>query len=281
MPGLINFLINTATQISGVTSMFGALVMAIIAAALWAWSWHGRMRAEGKPGVEPLHLISWGLVGAFVSAGVALGGFIWQINRASTQEQAATSVVTDQKNGQSVPNQPISTHKKSYFPAEKVEIGNLISQISTHINSEALRAADMQWIRGIQTDRNNSQIEELLKDIDETRSLTITLSRAAWDDLVRNNAKFSKELTAIVGESGGNSPLARFQVALNSYHTNVTYYKSRLDHMDFNDKAWIADKIFNREAQDSVRMAADNFKNWITECNARIEEQRTILAEER
>jgi hypothetical protein len=83
MQGLINFLINTATQISGVTNMVGALIMAIVAVSLWVWSWHRRMCAEGKPGVEPAHLVLSGLIGAAFCLAVAAIGTWWSLEKGS------------------------------------------------------------------------------------------------------------------------------------------------------------------------------------------------------
>lgn len=77
MAWFANFLLNTATQIAGVTNMIGALIMAIISALLGVVIWHRSQRSKGKTGVEPAHLVIAGLVGVIIFAALGMSGIVW------------------------------------------------------------------------------------------------------------------------------------------------------------------------------------------------------------
>jgi hypothetical protein len=81
---LANFFVNMATQIMGVTNMIGAFILAGLAALFGCIHLHRRRIKDGKTGVEPSHLMLFGLIGAVLSSSIALAGFIWQQNRPSS-----------------------------------------------------------------------------------------------------------------------------------------------------------------------------------------------------
>ncbi len=69
---------ETILALLGVPDMTGALIAGAILGSLWVISWHRRRLREGKPGVEPHHLVLYGLIGAAVSIVLVAAGVIWQ-----------------------------------------------------------------------------------------------------------------------------------------------------------------------------------------------------------
>jgi hypothetical protein len=92
MQAVISFLAELAAQLSGVTSMIGALLAGLLAAGLWLLYWHHRRKKEGKPGVEATHLIIASLAAIIIFGAAALIGFVWYVK----QQNASTADLQQQ-----------------------------------------------------------------------------------------------------------------------------------------------------------------------------------------
>jgi hypothetical protein len=74
-----NLLANVATQLVGVSNMIGALIFSAVSFFLLKCIfWHRRSVKEGRKGLEPSHLIIFGLIGVAICSTIAASGYIWQ-----------------------------------------------------------------------------------------------------------------------------------------------------------------------------------------------------------
>jgi hypothetical protein len=103
---------------------------ALFGVACFGATWQGvndlrEHRGQPRLKLEPNYLIIFGLA-------VAIIGFAWQSYRNAAASRATKSTTT-----------PLVVKlPKNYFPAEKIELGNLLSLILTHLNKEGLDAAN-------------------------------------------------------------------------------------------------------------------------------------------
>jgi hypothetical protein len=94
-PEAFCYLLALAFQVSGYTSTLVAGLLAVLGTVwlgghlLHKWH-HGRIKSS-RHGVEPSHLIMFGLIGILLSSGAAFVGFIWQQYQAPVPPQVGSS----------------------------------------------------------------------------------------------------------------------------------------------------------------------------------------------
>jgi hypothetical protein len=73
---------------------------------------------------------------------------------------------------------PVVSPAKAYFPAEKTELGNLLSDVLSHLNAEGRQAYEGGWRLGSPPEgiQSKEQLKELQDRIDRIRMQTIDLS---------------------------------------------------------------------------------------------------------
>jgi hypothetical protein len=210
-----------------------------------------------------------GLAGAILLIASVIGFIVWR-NPSNTKD-ILPGALTANSTAHEQPKAPT----KNYFAEEKVELGNLLVGLATKLNDEGLRAANQGYRFGGMLPQAKPQLVELIQQVDDTRKLTISMSRAIWDTIIYKNPRFNTELTEIVGSNGGNTPLAKFQVALNTFHRDLSIFIDRYDQLSDKDRPWIAELL--RRSGDDAHYASDEFKGWIQQCNNRIDEKRELL----
>ncbi|MBT1515905.1 hypothetical protein KIP88_36195 [Bradyrhizobium sp. SRL28] len=89
----VNLLASAATNYATSDNMLGATVVAILTALLFVFVWHRRRRKEGKPGVEPWHLIFSGISGVLIFAVITAGGLFWQTRQSAPKIGASDEAV--------------------------------------------------------------------------------------------------------------------------------------------------------------------------------------------
>jgi hypothetical protein len=83
---------------------------------------------------------------------------------------------------------------RNYFPADKTRLGELLAEISEQLNNKGLQIARAPWLRIIRTDRDDSQLRQLISEIDVTRALLEDLAKEIWTNTILQNQKYEKEL---------------------------------------------------------------------------------------
>lgn len=253
--------------------LFVGLILAGVSFVSTIWHVLNERRIkQDKPRLilGPEQLVTVGVIVAMVGGVVALGGLIWQWNnQASGHSQLPKMSANLQP--------PLHVKMKDYFQAEKIELANILSDLSSHLSNDGLRAATSPWIRRLQTDRNNLQMQEYISDIESTKTQADRLRAWIWADLISNNKKYENELKAIVGdESGSDAPLAVF-FGLVSQHLEMVKRFNKIQESAGDAKTFLAESVFHRDPIFVVQPAAEAVKAWIAECNAKIDEQREVL----
>jgi ElaB/YqjD/DUF883 family membrane-anchored ribosome-binding protein len=171
--------------------------------------------------------------------------------------------------------QPSTAKTKNYFAPEQADLGTLLSELSALLNNKGLNAAHEGQRLGNQLPQAKQQLENVLQRIDATRTLTIELSRGIWDEIIYKNPRFQTELRQIVGDNNANSKLGQFQVALNTFHRDVSIFVERYDQLAENNRGWIAE-LLRRDTQ-SVYDTSNAFQGWVQDANQQIDEMRELL----
>lgn len=273
LPSAAFYILALAAQVSGYTSTTVALSLAAIAtlmlmvpAGYQSSLWHNARKSDGRRGLDSWFFIAPCLVIAILAvAGAAYGiGLRSSSNADRKPEVTRPATVAPSKN---------------YFQAEKVELGNLLSDVLSHLNAEGRQAAmDAQRFSSPPIGpQSKHQLMELQSQIDNIRSQTVNLSRALFDNILQRNAKFNYELTQVIGSnSGDNLPLAPFQRALNAYHRDISVFLDQYDQIPEQTRAWILDELFRRDAL-ALSDTASAFNGWLQQCTGRIDDMREAL----
>lgn len=164
---------------------------------------------------------------------------------------------------------------RDYFPAEKARLSELLATISEQLNNKGLQVVRAPWIRMLQTDRTNVQLDEHISEIDTTIATIEELVSDIWTRTIPENPKYEKELMAIVGQFDGTNPLSHFQGWVNVHRREIERF--RTEQISDVGKHWIAELLFYRQPQEVLMPRAAAVQSWIDQCNAKIAQERTIL----
>jgi|SRR5215471_1299065 len=196
-----------------------------------------------------------------------------------TADEIATAVVRALPTAPapSAPNFPAPTPKpaKNYFPAEKVEIGNLLSEMSGKLNNEGMVIAARAHGHGDNVPQSKNQLTELMPQVNQTRDLTVELFKAI-DSAVSGHSQYREELEPVVRPFYGGSAFSRLQEALNDLYRELERFNRRFDALSDEDRNWIAFDMIQKYAQ-AAESASNDFRNWITQSNSHINDKRELL----
>lgn len=266
---LVNLAATVVGDISSPTGMLGYMI-GIGAVVLWIIGWHRNRASRGRRGVDSWYFIVPSLAVAFVAVGFATYGIGLRSIKATVSPEpiAAPAAVAPLKLA------------KNYFPAEKTELGNLLSDVLTHLNSEGAQARQIGWSLGSRPQgvQSKEQLKELQDRVEQARLRIVNLSRSLFQDgILGNNPKFVLELQQVLGSNGAdNLPIGPFQRALNTYHRDLDVTLAQYDKMPQDTRDFITDELFKRDAQ-AAADTSSAFQGWITECSARIDGMREVL----
>lgn len=254
---------------------------ALIAVACLGAAWHGIndfREGHGKPRLklEPNYLIIFGLA-------IALIGVAWQSYRGAAiasstgeiakitkpfqdqidtlKKQQANTLLVDRPS-----IQPVKP-PKNYFPAEKIELGNLLSQMSEHLNKEGLEVANRSIRFGKIMNTSKDSLSSGLQQLQDTMALGQIFRKQIWDDIVDKNPRFDAELKEIVGPveitgpDNATTPFGKLTIAHNLFDRDLGILIDRYDSLSEKDIPWIA-MLVGRDGE-SVHYAGDTFKGWI------------------
>jgi len=164
---------------------------------------------------------------------------------------------------------------RDYFPAEKARLSELLATISDQLNNKGLQAVRAPWIRMLQTDRTNIQLDQYVSEIDATIAMIDELVGDIWTRTIPANPKYEEELMEIVGRLDGTHSLSNFQGYVNLFRREVE--KFRTEQISGVGRQWIAELLFHRQPQEVLMPRAAAVQNWIDQCNVKIAQKRTIL----
>jgi hypothetical protein len=174
------------------------------------------------------------------------------------------------------PSQAVKS-SKNYFPAEKIDLGNLLSTVSSKLNNEGLSAADRGTRFGSGQFASKEALQQRVKEVQDTIRLVETMRRGIWDEIILKNPKYATELNGIVRPvSGGQNPIVDYQNVLESYAREVDILSQKYDSMDQDTRYWLYSDLLGSFAN-SAYQGSGRFRTWIQECNNRIDGIREAL----
>jgi hypothetical protein len=230
--------------------------------------WHRAQRVAKKQGMAAWQFIGFCFVVALLAA--ACGAYGLGL-------RASTNPVATIESGQTANPSPTLTPKisKNYFPAEKIELGDLLSGIAAKLNNEGLMAANQGYRYSSGQFASSAALTDLSSQVGKTMDLVEAMRRGIWDEIILKNPRYETELNRIVQPSSGN-PIVSFQNPLESYRREIDILARKYDGFDDETQRWLGSDLLGNFAN-SVHQASDSFKGWIQQCNNRIDNMRDAL----
>lgn len=165
---------------------------------------------------------------------------------------------------------------RTYLPAEKKRLGELVASISERLNNDGLRIVRAPWLRSVHISPDNAWIATLANNVAATCAAVSELIEEVWTRTLTQNPKYERELVAIVGGLDGTHPLSNFRGQVENYRREIERFQAtQIPHGEIRD--WLVDYVFRREPQDVIRPSAEKVESWIGQCNAKIAQEREIL----
>ncbi|HTC02128.1 MAG TPA: hypothetical protein VK749_01905 [Xanthobacteraceae bacterium] len=254
--------------------VIGVAVLLVIGVATLI-RWHRRQRAAKKLGMASLPFIA--LCFAVALLAVAGGAYSLGLRFSDKAPDARTDTTTVQPGSQLPPPSQPTKPPKNYFPAEKIELGNLLSGIASKLNNEGLTAAAEGYRYSGGQFASREELLENSNRVLQTMLLVEALRRGIWDDIILKNPRYEHELNQIVSPArSGMNPINSFTAPLEAYKRELDLLSNKWGGLDEETRRWISSDLIGNFAN-NVHASSDDFKGWIQLCNNRIDDMREAL----
>jgi hypothetical protein len=168
---------------------------------------------------------------------------------------------------------------KNYFPAEKTELGNLLSEMAGYLSNGGLAAVKEAafYAKALPTKKETLAgiAQEILSNNDRVQAMSNSLNA-----IITNNPRYNQELKQIIpiefsGPGSEHTPVREFQISMNTYRGDIDRVVDEYDGLDEKTRDWLL-SIIRREGE-FTKDRSEAFQTWINQCKDRIDKMRELL----